>query len=78
MKIQDMKEGKKEGNVLFNNALNRLDVVVWVLGLFLFCFCLWHLLLLLFLNFYFFKRLYDVRHRVKDHLDSEKRKHASD
>ena len=37
------KEGKKEGNVLFNNTLNT--------------FYLW---------------LYDIRHMVKDHSDSER------
>ena len=41
-------EGRKEGNVLFNDALNT-----------------------------FYLRLYGVRHMVKDHSDSEKRKPAA-
>ena len=47
MYISSNKEGRKEGNVLFNDTLNT-----------------------------FYLRLYDVRHMVKDHSDSEKWNHS--
>ena len=78
-------DGRKEGNVLFDNALNTFCLVIWKEGNVLFDDALNTFYLRLYgrkegnvlfddaLNTFLFMVIYGIRYMVKDHLDSERR-----